>query len=71
MIDNSLFLALNDSLFLDELNYYPHKEKYVKIISLDFSENPIEEITGIVTSGSLNIDGKSSKRRSCTLSLVT
>ncbi len=45
---------------------------YARIIPLDFnSETPGEPIEGRVTGGSINIDGSSAVRRSCSLSLVT
>ena len=37
---------------------------------LDKDENPIEEIEGRVTAGSINIDGNSAVRRTCSLSMV-
>ena len=61
---------LNDSEFLRALDNYPHKEKYARIISLTQNEEQIEEIQGQVTQGSINIDGKSAVRRSCSLTLV-
>ena len=61
---------LNDSEFLRALDNYPHKEKYARIISLTQDEEQIEEIQGQVTQGSINIDGKSAVRRSCSLTLV-
>ena len=44
------------------------KEQFVKIIILDWLENPIQEIQGITTGGSINIDGNSSVRRTANLS---
>ena len=63
-------IYLNDSEFLRALDNYPHKEKYARIISLTQNEEQIEEIQGQVTQGSINIDGKSAVRRSCSLTLV-
>lgn len=59
-----------DEDFLHELDKQKVRETYAKIIALDFEENPIEEIEGKVTSGSISIDGSSAVRRTCTLSLV-
>lgn len=56
--------------FLYELDQYHHKELYVKILSLTFEENPIEQIEGRVIGGSISIDGTSSMRRSCSISLI-
>lgn len=61
---------LLDKEFLREIDLYPHKEKYAKIISLDNNENPIDIITGKFTQGSVNIDGSSAIRRTCSLTMV-
>lgn len=42
-----------------------------RIITLDFDENPIHEITGNIVSGNINLDGSSACRRTCNLSLIT
>ena len=62
---------LLDKDFLKSLDLEKNKEIYAKIISLDFYENPIELIEGKVTGGNINIDGNSSVRRSCSLTLVS
>lgn len=61
---------LFDKDFLYKLDQYHHKGLYAKIIALNFDENPIEQIEGRVTGGSINIDGTSSMRRSCSITLV-
>lgn len=61
---------LMDQEFLTQLTEYPHREVYARIIALSFDELPLETIEGHVTSGSINIDGNSAVRRSCSLSLV-
>lgn len=62
---------LLDKNFLLELDEYHEKEVWAKIIALDINENPVEEITGRITgSGSINVDGTSAVRRSCSLSMV-
>ena len=61
---------LNDYVFLKEFDNHNHKTQKVKITILDFKENPIKEIQGRVTSGSINIDGSSAIRRTCNLSLI-
>ena len=66
LMKNYLF----DKSFLYELDQYHHKELYVKIIALTIDENPIEQIEGRVTGGSINVDGTSSVRRTCSISLV-
>lgn len=62
---------LHDEDFLRQLDLYPHKVKYAKIISLTNDEQPLEEIQGKVTSGSINIDGTAKVRRTCSLTLVS
>ena len=61
---------LDDKEFLRQLDQEKEREIYAKIISLSFEEDPIEEITGRITSGSVSIDGSSTVRRTCSLSLV-
>lgn len=61
---------LQDKDFLYNLNQDRHKEIYAKIISLSFDEKPLEQIEGRVTSGSINIDGASTVRRTCNLTLI-
>lgn len=59
-----------DKDFLRELDYHQEKETYVRIIALDNNEYPREQIEGRATGGSVNIDGASAVRRSCSLSMV-
>ena len=59
-----------DKDFLLQLTKQRYREVFGKIISLDWNEYPLEEITGRVTQGSVNLDGTSSVRRTCSLSLV-
>lgn len=61
---------MNDKEFLYNLNQTRQKELYAKITALNFEENPLEQIEGKVTGGSLNIDGSSSVRRTCNLTMV-
>ena len=60
---------LKDSAFLKKMDLLKLKEKYVKIIVLDWQEKPFQEIQGIVTGGTVNRDGKSSVRRTSNLSI--
>ena len=57
--------------FLLELEKNRNREVYARIILLDVNELPIEEIEGKVISGSINIDGTSAVRRTCSLQLVS
>ena len=58
---------LNDKSFLEYIDTSRSLEQYVKITALDWFEQPIESIEGIITNGSLNIDGKSAVRRTINL----
>ena len=59
---------LTDTDFLDKLYGSHLPEEYFKITILDWLENPIKEIQGLVTGGNENLDGKSALRRTCNLS---
>lgn len=60
-----------DSEFLKRLDEYQHKEKYAKITALTLNEQPVEVIEGkVAASGTINIDGASAVRRTCSLSLL-
>lgn len=61
---------MNDKEFLYQLSQFRQKETYAKIIALNFNEQPLEQIEGKVTGGSLNIDGSSAVRRTCNLTMV-
>ena len=61
---------LLDNIFLEKLFTAYDREIYAKIIALNFDEFPTEEISGKVTGGSINVDGTSACRRSCSLTLV-
>ena len=60
-----------DKEFLLELDNNREKEVWAKIIALTFNEQPIEEITGRILNGNIGIDGSSSLRRTCSLSMIT
>lgn len=64
--DNPMF----DSEFLSQLFSAHERELYAKIVALNMDEEPIEEIQGRVTSGSVPVDGSSIVRRTCSLTLV-
>ena len=61
---------LLDPIFLEQLDKKNEKEVYAKIISLTQKEEPIECIEGKVTKGTINIDGSSSVKRTCNLTLI-
>ena len=60
---------LSDENFLKELDVARLKDQYVRITVLNWKDEPIKDIQGIVTGGNLNLDGKSSVRRTCNLSV--
>ena len=59
-----------DKDFLLELDKVKEKEIYAKVIALTFQETPIATIEGRVTAGSINVDGDSAVRRTCSLTIV-
>ena len=61
---------LTDVDFLRDFDEQQLKEQFVKIIVLNWKENPIEEIQGQVTAGTINIDGQSSVRRTCNITFI-
>ena len=61
---------LLDKEFLKQLDAHRDRTIYARIIALTFDENPIEVIEGSVTQGTVNIDGASAVRRTCSLSLI-
>lgn len=62
---------LYDKDFLLELDKDRNKTIYARITALQFNETPIECIEGRVTQGSINIDGSSAVRRSCSLTIAS
>lgn len=61
---------LLDKDFLLKLDEARDRETFVRLIALTFDEHPLETIEGRATQGSLNIDGRSAVRRTCSLTLV-
>ena len=61
---------LLDKDFLRELDAHRSREVYAKVIALSFDEQPLDEMEGRVTAGSINIDGNSAVRRSCSLTFI-
>ena len=60
---------LKDQLFLDRLDSQKIKNQFVKITVLSWNEEPLSEIQGKVTSGTLNLNGSSSLRRTASLTI--
>ena len=61
---------LYDNEFLLKLDKTKNKTIFARITALTFAEYPIETIEGRVTQGSVNIDGTSAVRRTCSLTMV-
>jgi hypothetical protein len=58
--------------FLKQLAEQQNRETYVRITSLTFADElPVEAIEGRITQGSINLDGKSSMRRSVSLTMIS
>lgn len=54
--------------FLAKLDKFVNQKRYVRLTLLDWDENPIKEVQGEITGGSISMDGSSSVRRTCSLS---
>lgn len=59
-----------DRDFLVELDKTRNKTIYARVTSLTFEEAPVSTIEGRVSQGSINLDGASAVRRSCSLTIV-
>lgn len=59
-----------NSDFLTKIDKQKHRVIYVRITALTFEETPVETIEGRITGGSINIDGASAIRRTCSLTMV-
>lgn len=62
---------LLDFKFLNELDKYHNRVTYARITSLTLDHYPVEQIEGIVTGGSISLDGASAVRRVCSLTITT
>lgn len=60
---------LKDSYFLKQIDTLSVKQQYLKLTILDWNEQPLNEIQGKAISGSLNIDGRSSLRRTANFTM--
>ena len=63
------YTFLQDKKFLQQLDKLHIKQQFVKVTVLNWKEEPLKQIQGIAISGSVNLDGSSSMRRTATLSL--
>lgn len=59
-----------DKDFLNQLERNSTRELYGRITLLSWDEYPIESLIGKIVNGNINVDGQSSLRRSCSLTLV-
>lgn len=66
---NPLFLKNND--FIAQIVQQREHDVYACITALNFKEEPIDQIQGKITTGSINIDGDSNIRRTCSLTLIS
>lgn len=60
-----------DKDFLLKLDKNQEREIFARITALTFQEKPVESIEGRVTTGSINVDGNSAVRRTCSLTIVS
>ena len=59
-----------DKDFLLALDKMREREVYARVTALNFQEAPITTIEGRITTGSINVDGDSAVRRTCSLTLI-
>lgn len=62
---------LLDKDFLKALDLQKDKTTYAKITLLTFDEEPMYEAQGVITQGAVNVDGASTVRRTCSLTMVS
>ena len=55
---------------LEKLSEMQIRETYVRLELLDWQENFLQQVEGIVTTGSISINGKSSMRRTCNFTFI-
>ena len=61
---------LKDSEYMYLADTQKIQNQFVKLTLLDWNENPLEEIQGIATGGTISINGSSAIRRTCSLSMT-
>ena len=61
---------LKDANFLKIADEQKLQNQFIKLIVLDWNENPIEEIQGIATGGTISNNGNSAIRRTCNLTMT-
>ena len=65
-----IYPYLNDEDFIQEIDTQRLQNQYIKLILLDWDENPIKEIQGYASSGSISLNGNSAVRRTCSLTMT-
>lgn len=53
--------------FLKTIDNFVNQKQYVRLTLLNWNEEPLKEVQGVIASGSLSKDGSSSVRRTCSL----
>ena len=66
-----MYKYLQDTNFLTSLTLQHHKEQYARLKVFNKHKQPIEYIEGMITGGSINIDGAAAIRRTCSLNIST
>lgn len=59
--------ALKRRNFLKTIDNFVNQKQYVRLTLLNWNEEPLKEIQGVIASGSLSKDGSSSIRCTCSL----
>mgnify|MGYP007002642337 CR=1 FL=1 len=59
--------AITRRNFLKTIDNFVNQKQYVRITLLNWNEEPLKEIQGVIASGTLNKDGSSAIRRTCSL----
>lgn len=65
-----MYPYLKDQQFLQELISLPVTTYFVTVTLLNWNEHPIEAIQGKITNASINIDGRSSVRRTASITMA-
>lgn len=69
-MNNSNYPYLRDKSFLKQMDSIYMRDQFIKIVVLNWQEQPIEEIQGKATGGSININGNSSIRRTANVNIL-
>ena len=68
---NNGYRYLHDEEFLKKIDTFHIKEQHIRVSVLDFiTENPIHNIEGQATGGTINLAGNSAVRRTGNLSMI-